>query len=447
MSDVIDVAEMIDRQKIGNVQIRIILLCGLVQFLDGFDTQAIAYVAPTLSQAWGLDRSALGPVFGAGIAGILLGSLLIGPLADRFGRKTLMIVAVALFGILTLLTARAENLTELITFRFLAGIGLGGVIPSTVVIASEFAPRKRRATMVTLMACGFALGAASGGILVSHILPYGWETIFYIGGVLPLFLVVALAIWMPESLRFLLLAGKDSQRIVRVLKMMDKSFAPTGDVRFALPTTTIKGNSVLGLFAERRALVTCLLWIAFFLNLFSLNFLNNWLPTVISSKMSVQDAVRTTTWFQFGGIVGVIAMGILADRFGFYRVLVAAFLVASATTACIGFSETKESLTIILLFCGFCTIGVQQNLSALSATLYPTPIRTTGTGWASGIGRIGSFAGPVVGGLLLALHPSTQNLFVVIAGPTLAGALCIFLLGQRMDPPRRSDVVVSLPSA
>jgi MFS transporter, AAHS family, 4-hydroxybenzoate transporter len=435
MRSSIDVAEIIDRQKIGKVQIRVIALCALVQFLDGFDTQAIAYVAPMLTKAWGLDRSALGPVFGAGIAGILFGGLLVGPLADRFGRKRLMIAAVALFGVLTLMTARAETLTELFVLRFLAGIGLGGVIPSTVVIASEFAPRNRRATMVTLMACGFALGAASGGQLVGYLLAFGWQSIFYIGGVLPLLLLGALVLWLPESLRFLVLATEERGRIVATLQLMDESFHPGEEVQFALPTAE-KGFSVIGLFRDGRALLTGLLWLAFFLNLFSLNFLTNWLPTVMSASMSVQEAVRTTTWFQFGGIAGVIIMGILADRFGFYRVLATGFVVASALTVLIGLADAQQDLAAVLSLCGFCTIGVQQNLSALSATLYPTPIRATGTGWASGVGRIGSFAGPVAGGMLLALHISPQMLFQIIAVPTLVGALCVLLMNQTTSPAR-----------
>jgi AAHS family 4-hydroxybenzoate transporter-like MFS transporter len=439
----IDVAEIIDRQKMGAFQIRVIILCALLQFLDGFDTQSIAYVAPALARAWGFDRAALGPVFGAGIAGILIGGLSIGPLADRFGRKKPMIIAVALFGIFTLLTATATSLPMLFVLRFLAGLGLGGVIPSTVVVASEYAPSRRRASMVTLMACGFALGAASGGALAgAYLLALGWHTIFYVGGVLPLLMIFFLIKWLPESLRFLTVSGTQRQRIVSILRQIEPKVSYPDDVSFKLAHQGSQRSKVIELFCEGRAWMTTLLWLVFFLNLLALNFLNNWLPTVISTSMSEHDAVHFTTFFQFGGMAGVVCMGFLADRFGFYRVLTAGFLVASALTALIGVSTTsREALPIVLGFCGFCVIGVQMTLGALSATLYPTAVRATGTSWSSGIGRIGSFAGPVAGGVLLGMHLPLQTVFMVVALPTLLGAVCVLALRGLTSKSRKEDAV------
>jgi AAHS family 4-hydroxybenzoate transporter-like MFS transporter len=431
----IDVAEIINRQKMGRFQIRVIILCALMQFLDGFDAQAIAYVAPTLRKAWNLGPESLGPVFGAGLAGIFLGSLLIGPLTDRFGRKKLMIAAVGLFGLFTLLTAEASSLNMLFAFRFIAGLGLGAVIPSTVVMASEYAPAHRRGSMVTLMACGFSLGAASGGMLAgAYLLQFGWHAIFYVGGVLPLLLMLVLFRGMPESLRFLSLDPVANRaRMVDILKRIEPQVQYTDEVKFSHVERSTNRWRVLELFGENRAAMTCLVWAIFFMNLVCLNFLNNWLPTILSSSMSMHDAVRTTTFFQFGGMAGVICMGLLADRFGFYRVMIAGFLVASALTATIGMVSSIEMTRLVLACSGFCIIGVQMTLSALTAFLYPTAIRGTGTGWANSFGRIGSFAGPVVGGLLITLHLPLPNVFLIVALPTACGALLTLAL-SRLKP-------------
>lgn len=441
-TNAIDVAEVIDRQKMKWFQIRVVILCALMQFLDGFDTQAIAYVAPALKHAWHLGQASLGPVFGSGVAGVLVGSVLIGPLADRFGRRTMMILAVALFGVFTLLTAEATTLDMLLLLRFIAGLGLGGVIPSTVVMASEYAPAHRRGTMVTLMACGFALGAASGGILAGmYLLSLGWRTIFYVGGILPLLLVLALLRWLPESLRFLSLdAVNCRRRMIGILRQIEPSVSYSDDIQFVSEKRGTERWPVLELFRERRAAMTCLVWLIFFMNLVCLNFLNNWLPTLMSATMSVHDAVRTTTFFQFGGMVGVICMGIMADRFGFYKVMTLGFVIATVLIATIGSVITsREAMSIVLALCGFCVIGVQMTLSALTATLYPTAMRATGMGWANSIGRIGSFSGPVVGGLLLGLHLPLQTVFLIVALPTLCGVVLVPVLNGLTSRRRRHD--------
>jgi AAHS family 4-hydroxybenzoate transporter-like MFS transporter len=443
----IDVAEVINRQKMGKFQIRVIILCALMQFLDGFDAQAIAYVAPTLRKAWNLGPESLGPVFGAGLAGIFLGSLLIGPLTDRFGRKKLMIAAVALFGSFTLLTAEATSLNMLFAFRFIAGLGLGAVIPSTVVMASEYAPAHRRGSMVTLMACGFSLGAASGGMLAgAYLLQFGWHAIFYVGGVLPLLLMLILFRGMPESLRFLSLDPVANRaRMVAILKRIEPHVQYTDAATFSHVERSTNRWRVLELFGENRALMTCLVWAIFFVNLVCLNFLNNWLPTILSASMSMHDAVRTTTFFQFGGMAGVICMGLLADRFGFYRVMISGFLVASILTATIGMVSSIEMTRLVLAGCGFCIIGVQMTLSALTAFLYPTAIRGTGTGWANSFGRIGSFAGPVVGGLLITLHLPLPNVFLIVALPTALGVLLTLGLSRLRPKGAQDDVGLGAP--
>ncbi len=224
-----------DEQKTGLTHVRIVVLCFLMLFLDGIDNLGIAYVAPALSHAWHLTRGALGPVFTAGVAGVAIGALVTGPIADRFGRRPTTIVTVIYFALLTLLVTQASNLTELIILRFFAGLGLGSLVPMAVVIASEFAPRRTRARLVTLASCGYAIGAASGGLIAAQIVPiYGWQGMFYLGGVLPLFLAAAMYLWLPEFVRLQALRPGNDASIARTLATINPALSFPSDVKFTL---------------------------------------------------------------------------------------------------------------------------------------------------------------------------------------------------------------------
>src|SRR5881227_1623985 len=225
----VDVAEFIDQQPVGGFQIRLLLTCAAVLFLDGFDTQAIGYVAPALAKEWGLSKGALGPVFSAGLFGLMIGALLFGPLADRIGRKKIIILSTLAFGIGALVTAFVNDLNTLLAIRFLTGLGLGGAMPNAVAMTSEFNPRRRRATMVMIMFCGFSVGAALGGLLAAALIPqFGWRSVFIVGGVAPLLLVPVLVFQLPESVRFLALTGRANDRVAELLGLIGPkaAFAP-----------------------------------------------------------------------------------------------------------------------------------------------------------------------------------------------------------------------------
>src|SRR5476651_1983020 len=225
----IDVADFIDQQPVGGFQLRLLLTCAAVLFLDGFDTQAIGYVAPALAKEWGLSKATLGPVFSAGLFGLMIGALVFGPLADRVGRRKIIIYSTLAFGVGTLATAFARDVDTLLAIRFLTGLGLGGAMPNAIAMTSEFNPRRRRATMVMIMFCGFSVGAALGGLLAAALIPqFGWRTVIVIGGVVPLLLVPILAQLMPESVRFLLLSGRAPRRVAELLGSISPraSFAP-----------------------------------------------------------------------------------------------------------------------------------------------------------------------------------------------------------------------------
>ncbi|MGD0023692.1 MAG: MFS transporter [Xanthobacteraceae bacterium] len=424
MAQVVDVAQTLDDQKTGLAHVRIVALCFLMLFLDGIDNLGMAYVAPALSQAWQLGRGALGPVFTAGVAGVAIGALVTGPLADRFGRKPTMIVTVVYFSLLTLLVTQASNLTEMIVLRFFAGLGLGSLVPMAVVITSEFAPRRTRARLVTLASCGYAIGAASGGLIAAQVVPiYGWQGMFYLGGVLPLLLAAAMYFWLPESVRLLALRPGTRERIARTLAAINPALRFADDVTFTLTQEAAEKTKqtprVFQLFSDGRLAITLILWLIFFLNLTVLNLLNNWLPTLVNSTGLPQVvALRVASSLQFGGLVGVISMGMLADRFGFFRVLAVGFFVAGTFVGLIGsVGAAAALLAAIIAIAGFCNIGCQITDAALAATLYPTDIRSTGVNWAHGVARILSTVGPLLGGILLDYEWPLRNIFLLFSLP------------------------------
>jgi AAHS family 4-hydroxybenzoate transporter-like MFS transporter len=428
----VDVAGFIDRQPVGGFQIKLLLTCAAVLFLDGFDTQAIGYVAPALAKEWGLTKAALGPVFSAGLFGLMIGALLFGPLADRIGRKKIIIFSTLAFGIGTLLTAFINDVNTLLLIRFLTGLGLGGAMPNAVAMTSEFSPHRRRATMVMIMFCGFSIGAALGGLLAAALIPqFGWRSVFVVGGAAPLLLVPILALRLPESVRFLALTGTANARVAELLAMIGPKarFAPATE--FVVHEPGLAGMPVLHLFRERRMLPTLLLWVVFFMSLLDLYFLSNWLPTVLNDLgASISSAAVIGSMLQVGGVVGTFALGSVIDRFSFRALALVYFAAVFAVGAIGQLGHSVALVTMAIFAAGFCIVGGQIAANALAAGFYPTSVRSTGVGWALGIGRVGSIVGPLVGGALMTAKWSTGSVFMAAATAAFCAALASFSLSR-----------------
>jgi len=428
---VIDLPALIDEQAIGRFQIRVLILCFAVLFMDGYDVFAIANVGPPLAQALHINRSALGPVFSIAFLGAMLGTVVFGTLADRLGRRRLIIASAALFGVCTLLTLRVTSVGSLLILRFITGLGLGGAYPNTIALMTELAPRRARTTLVAFMQTGIPAGAALSGIIVAWLVDaYGWRAVFFVGGVGPLLLSLLLVARLPESIRFLALMGR-SAGITAILWKINPRLQLPDHPSFALNEENRLGISVLHLLSAGRALGTALLWIACLSNLLALQFLGSWLPTLINSTgIPIRAAVWPNVVFQLGGILGAVLLGKLTDIRGTYRILPSTLATGAILASLAGLvGSSLAPVLAVSIGLGFCIGGGQIVLNALAGAYYPTYIRSTGAGWAFGFGRFGAVLSGVLGTLLLRWHWSLPLMFFTDGFFVLCAAAAVFLIG------------------
>ncbi len=442
----IDVADFIDTQPVGGFQVRLLLTCAAVLLLDGFDTTAIGYVAPWLAKEWGLTKGALGPVFSAGLFGLMIGALTLGPLADRVGRKKILVFSTLAFGLGALVTALVQDVNTLLVIRFLTGLGLGGAMPNTVAMTSEFNPQRRRATMVMIMFCGFSVGAALSGLLAAAMIPqFGWRSVFVVGGAAPLVMVPILALRLPESVRFLALTGRATERVANLLRAIAPGAAFGPATQFVVREARLAGIPVQHLFTQGRTFVTLLLWVVFFMSLLDLYFLSNWLPTVLNDLGATESAAAAIgSMLQVGGVVATFALGSVIDRFSFRALALVYFAAVFAVGAIGQLGHAAAPVAVAIFAAGFCIVGGQIAANALAANFYPTAFRATGVGWALGIGRIGSIVGPLVGGVLLVQKWSPAAVFLAAAAAALCASLAAFGLSRLV---RSGSGVIDQPTS
>jgi AAHS family 4-hydroxybenzoate transporter-like MFS transporter len=433
----LNVSDVVDNSRFGAFQSGILILCSVCLIMDGFDVQAMGYVAPAIIQEWKVPNAQLGPVFSAALVGVLFGSLLLSMLADKIGRRPVLVGATLYFSALTFLTGRTSSVQELLAIRFIAGLGLGCIMPNAMALMGEYSPRKIRITIMTVVAVGFTAGAAIGGFVSAWLIPaFGWRSVFYFGAIVPLVIGVLMFFLLPESLQFMVLRGKNPGNVAKWLKRIDPAVEANADTQYVVREDKRKGIPMVHLFREGRSMTTILLWIINFMNLLNLYFLSNWLPTVVrGAGYSTSKAVLVGTTLQVGGTIGSFALGWLIDRSGFIAVLTPCFALACISISFIG----QPGLTLALLFmvvfvAGFCVVGGQAPVNALAGTYYPTYLRSTGIGWGLGIGRMGAIVGPLLGGALIGLKWSTHALFIAAAVPALFSAVVVFCLRWTITP-------------
>jgi AAHS family benzoate transporter-like MFS transporter len=440
----IDVNEAIDNNPLGKFQWLVVGLCALLLIVDGYDVFVAGTVLPTLISEWSLTKPQAGALQAWALFGMMFGALFFGPLADKIGRKKGMAISFLLFTGATLLTGFASSPGEFKIFRFVAGLGCGGLMPNAVALVNEYAPKRLRGTMVALMFSGYSVGGmVAAGLGIGLIPQYGWKPMFFVAA-LPLVLLPVILWKLPESLGFLIRQGEQEQA-KRIYAKIDRSVRLGEADRLVFSEIKGASASVGELFRHQRTLRTLMLWVAFFCCLLLVYLLSSWLPKVLQEAGYAEKASLLSLFsLNFGGMVGAIAGGRLGDRFGLPKVVVGFFIAAAVSIALIGFNPPAGLLFLMVFVAGATTIGTQILLYASVAQLYNLSVRSTGLGWASAVGRVGAIVGPTLGGALLALEFPLQQNFLIFSIPAAVSALAMLVFA--ISNARRSSDAQLVPA-
>jgi AAHS family 4-hydroxybenzoate transporter-like MFS transporter len=433
----LDVQDFINRQTFSPYQWLLFALCFFIVLLDGFDTAAIGFIAPSLLKEWGVDKPALAPVLSAALFGLATGAIVFAPLADRLGRRTILLASVLVFGVASGASAFATDLEQLTMLRFITGIGLGAAMPNAVTLMSEFCPDARRSVITNAMFCGFPLGAAFGGFLAAWMIPqWGWRSVLVLGGVAPLVLLAVMVFVLPESVRYLVARKVPAERIRKVLRRIHASAADATHYVMAERGAAPVGRVGM-LFSGPYLVGTLMLWLAYFMGLVIFYALINWMPILFKEAgLAAQTATLISALFPLGG-VGAILAGWLMDRYNANRVIAIGFALTAVAVFMIGQTVGNVGLlTVTVFLAGALMNTAQSSLPALAAAFYPTQVRVTGVSLMLGVGRFGGIAGSFLVAELSRRHLTFSQVFMVVAGAAVVSmvALLVKLAADRNKP-------------
>lgn len=427
---------LIDNAKFNRFHLRTLLLCALIIIFDGYDLVVYGVVLPVLMQEWGLTPMQAGALGSYALFGMMIGAIVFGQLADRIGRRLSIAICIVLFSGFTFINGFATNVTEFGICRFIAGLGIGGVMPNVVALMNEYAPKKMRGTLVAIMFSGYSVGGMMAAWLGMQMIPqFGWQSVFYIA-ILPLVLLPVILLLLPESLAFLLRQNKVGAVREIITKIVPKT--TTFDMSVKMDTSASEPAiadkpGVKQLFTADKALPSVLLWCAFFCCLLMVYALTSWLPKLMNNAgFSLGSSLQFLLVLNVGAIAGAIFGGWLGDRSNLPRVLTYFFIAAAVSITLMGLDVPMVVRYLAIAIAGAATIGSQILLYACAAQYYPLHIRSTGLGWASGIGRNGAIVGPLLGGYLLSEQLALHLNFMVFAVPGIicAIAMAVFNLYQ-----------------
>jgi AAHS family 4-hydroxybenzoate transporter-like MFS transporter len=441
MTRTLGIGTIADGPRLSALGRKVVALMFLVTLVDSYDQSALAYAAPAIVRDWGIEKSAMGPVFGVQMAGLMLGGILFGYLGDRLGRRAVIIGGTLLFGLLSLATMLVQSLPALLVIRFIVGIGVGGVTPNAVALANEYAPRRLQVTAVALMFIGYVFGGVGGGAVSASLLPrFGWEIVFLIGGVVPLAMAAVLLWQLPESIKFLVVGGRPDQQAqaCTLAARMRPDLGIEAGTRLVDDTPAVAGRGLAQLFDGPLRSMTPMLWIAYIANSLTAFGLISWMPILLETMGFPGYAAAIATALMFAAAaLGGLLMGLIVDRRGLGPIILMP-AVSIAPMIAIGFVRPGAEMLLFALaaLVGFFAFGFQNSLHGIGGSLYPTRIRALGVGWALSVGKVGGIVGPAAGGMLLAAGASPLTILTAASVPLLGSSAAIALLRHRYHTSR-----------
>lgn len=424
-----DIQRKINAQPMTSLQVMVVTLCFFINAFDGFDVLAIAFTAPTISAEWNISPEQLGIVFGAGLAGMMMGSIFLAPVADYIGRRLAIIIFLSVVTLGLLLTAFTTQVSELILTRLVTGLGIGGLLPSLNTFVSEYSSEKRRNLNINIYLLGYNCGIMVGGVLSIYLITqFGWHSVYLVGAAASALLTLAFIFLMPESIDFLLLKHPKNalKKLNKILVRMN--YEELDRLPPKLKQHTDSKVSIQILFSKKYIGSTLALWCCFFIAIMTVYFILNWLPTILTTTgLSNSEGISANMFFAFGGIAGMLIFGYYSSRFGLVKLIKIFFLFCSGMIFFLAFSG--ENLTAILIAAtaiGFFVNGCVGGLYVVAARLYPPEVRTIGAGWAIGIGRLGSILSPILVGYLYGMDWSNIAVYCLFAFPPLLAIIPMY---------------------
>jgi MFS transporter, AAHS family, benzoate transport protein len=423
--------QMVEKAKFSKFHGMLLFWGALLMLFDGFDLTIYGAVVPTLMEEWGISAVQAGMYGSYALFGMMFGALIFGTLADKLGRKKIIMICVLIFSLFMLLAGLAPSPEIFGLFRFITGLGLGGMMPNVIGLISEYSPEGLRSRMIATIMAGYSIGGVVAAFLSMILITnFGWESVFFFGA-LPLLFLPLLAKSLPDSVGSLV-AKNDDKGIQKILVKVNADYQPSENETFVLNKPKQDSSPVKNLFTEKRGFLTVMIWLTYFMSLLMIYGLNTWLPKFMTEAgFPLGSSLSFLLALNVGATAGAILMGWLADRWGVGRALILFFVIATISITSLGYATNIVLLYVMVAIAGAATVGTQNLTHSYTSQFYPITMRSTALGWALAVGRIGGILGPTIGGILLASSLTLQLNFMIFAIPGVIAALAVFLANQQ----------------
>jgi len=443
----VDVHALAGRSRFNGFHGLVLFWCVLILIIDGYDLAVVGAALPSIMKDMGVDATSAGVMAGSALLGTMLGAIFLGTLADRIGRPRMIAVCVALFSLFTAAAGLTNDPISFSVARFIAGLGIGGVLPIVTAQMGEFAPSNLRTRLVTLVFAGYSVGGILVALTAKQLIEgYGWQWVFYVAG-LPVLLIPLILKTMPESLSFLVKKGDQRQLRAMAARIAPEQLHAVDAIYGGSPTDKVRAAPIRSLFEEGRGLSTVMIWVAFMTGLFMVYALNSWLTKLMAmAGYSLGSALNFVIVFNVGAIVGAIGGGLLSDKFNIKHVLISFYAVGAISLTALAYTKSTELLFLAVFIVGASTLGTQLLAYAYAGDFYSPATRSTGVGFASGVGRIGAIVAPVLIGWLVSLKLPMEQNFMAIAVAGLLGAIAVTFVNQSRADSTRASAVNALAS-